>query len=319
MVFMRPVGGESVPGPTNAFEVAMMNLDGSGLRQLTNDGKQKFLPHVSPDATKIVYTKFSVGGYSSPNSVYDIAIFDLVTEKETLITHDGNDAQGVWSPDGTRIAYLASSGIAGGVVRTSPTIWSVKPDGVDARKVASAGGAADDITWGDIAWSNDDWILFVVAQNVGGCFKTRIDKIRPDGSARTKVTDGGPNCTPNGMEQSGDADPGWSADGRIIYSSRGFPKTAAGWTATERKLHAFSSDAWSLGKPETDLSLAAEPSCVEGVPKGSPDGTRVLLFRACFDAGSPRAGIYVTDTKGSYRSFVTEGFGPDWNPRAPAR
>jgi hypothetical protein len=83
---------------------------------------------------------------------------------------------------------------------------------------------------------------------------------------------------------------------------------------TERKLITFSSDAWFPGKPEMDLSLPSQPSCIEGVPKGSPDGTRILLFRACFDRPGEPAGIYVTDTRGSYRIRVADGFGPDWNP-----
>lgn len=85
--------------------------------------------------------------------------------------------------------------------------------------------------------------------------------------------------------------------------------------ATERRLYAVSSGAWYPGKPEIDLSLPAQPSCIEGVPKGSPDGTRVPLFRACFGA-APVNGIFVTDTSGSYRTKVANGFGPDWNPAA---
>jgi hypothetical protein len=175
--------------------------------------------------------------------------------------------------------------------------------------------------WGDPAWSSDDWILFVVQQTPGGCLKVRLDKIRPDGTQRTKVSDGGANCTPPMMEQSGDADPGFSADGRTIYTSRGLPKMPPGAIATpnamlptERKLVALSSDAWTAGKVETDLSLPAEPDCIEGVPKGSPDGTRVLLFRACFDASAGRGGVYVADAAGTSRTFVADGFGPDWNP-----
>ena len=174
------------------------------------------------------------------------------------------------------------------------------------------------MSWGDLAWSRDDWLMFTVGQTVSGCFKVRVDKIRPDGSQRTQVSDGGPNCTPAGLEQSGDADPGWSADGETIYSSRGFPVPPAGPPsgAVERKLYAFSSDAWYAGKPETDLSLPVEPSCTEGVPKGSPDGRRVLLFRACFGTGRLVSGIYVTDTAGAYRTYITDGFAPDWNPVA---
>jgi hypothetical protein len=140
-----------------------------------------------------------------------------------------------------------------------------------------------------------------------------MDKIRPDGTARTQVTDGGPNCTPHDREQNGDADPGFSADGRTIYTSRGFPLAPAGLPDnTVRRLYAVSSDAWTPGKPEIDLSLPSAPDCIEGVPKGSPDGTRVLLFRAC--AGEPHLGVTLTDTAGSYRTWIIEGFGPDWNP-----
>jgi len=309
MVFMKPVGGAIVPGPGAFYEIAVMNLDGSGFRQLTNDGTFKFLPHFSPDATKIVYTKFFVGEYGSPNAVTDLAVYDLASGTETVITHQGNDVQGTWSPTGKRIAYLN--------IGPPTSMWTIDPDGGNPQQIARESGSIDDLQWGDIAWSAEDWILFSVAQNVNGCFKVRTDKIRPDGSSRTQVSDGGPNCTPAGFEQSGDADPGWSSDGKTIYSSRGFPVPPANGPpgSTERKLYAFSSGAWYPGKPEMDLSLPSEPSCIEGVPKGSPDGGHVLLFRMCFDSPMPKGGIYLTDTTGSYRTFITEGFGPDWAPR----
>jgi hypothetical protein len=312
IVFMIPVAGITgapVPGAGAIFEIAVMNLDGSGFRQLTNDGKMKFLPHFSPDGSKIVYSKYSVGQYGSPDAAMDIAVYDLATGIETMLTNQGDDVQGTWSPAGDRIAYLNIS---------SPTsMWIMDADGSNPRRIATSSNTVDDMQWGDIAWSRDDWILFSVAQDVDGCFKVRTDKIRPDGSSRAQVTDGGPNCTPPGFEHSGDADPGWSADSRIIYSSRGFPVPPADGPpgSTERKLYAFSSDAWYPGKPEMDLSLPSEPSCIEGVPKGSPDGEQVLVFRICFDTPMPKGGIYLTDARGSYRTFITEGFGADWAPR----
>ncbi len=313
IVFMLPVGGAIVPGPGRIFEIAVMNLDGSGFRQLTNDGTFKFLPHFSPDGTKLVYTVYEVGQYGEPNSVTDLAIYDFATGSQTLITHQGTNVQGTWSPDGQRLAYLDIS---------SPTsMWTINPDGSNPQKIATSSNTVDDMQWGDIAWSRDDWILFSVAQNVNGCFKVRTDKIRPDGSSRTQVSDGGPNCTPPGAEQSGDADPGWSADSQTIYSSRGFPVPPADGPpgSTERKLYAFSSDAWYPGKVETDLSLPSEPSCIEGVPKGSPDGLYVLVFRMCFDRPSFQPGVYLTDTAGSFRTFITDGFGADWAPSSDGR
>jgi Tol biopolymer transport system component len=320
MTFTGDGGAPLAPGPGETYEVAVMNLDGTLREQLTNDGTFKFLPHFSPDGTRLVYTKYAAGGYGSPDAQADVAVFDLATRKETMLTTGGGNVQGTWSPDGTRIAYLGGTAVAGQGIQVN-AMWVVGADGSSPQKIAAPAGTPDDMTWGDIAWSTENWILFSVAQTTNGCFKVRTDKILPDGTSRTQVSDGGPNCTPAGMEQSGDADPGWSHDGTTIYSSRGFPVSPPGAPgATERKLYAFSSDAWYSGKPETDLSLPSQPDCIEGVPKGSPDGTRILLFRACFqpDGMPDQPGIYVTDTAGSYRTFITAGFGPDWNPSPAA-
>jgi Tol biopolymer transport system component len=297
------------PVPTDpgaVDELVTMNRDGSNRRQITSDGKNKFLPHFSPDGTRLVYSKFLTGAYSDPDARTDVAIYDFASASETLLTHTGTSVQPAWSADGRRIAFGTRAG---------DSLWIMNADGSNAHRVGAPSGALDDLRWNDFAWSSDDWILFTVAQNTGNCFKVRLDKIRPDGSARTKVTDGGPHCTPNGKEQCGDADPGFSADGKTIFTSRGFPVAPAGGppNATERRLYAVSSSAWYAGKPETDLSLPTQPSCIEGVPKGSPDGTLVLLFRACFGA-APANGIFVTDTSGSYRTKIADGFGPDWNP-----
>src|SRR5947208_3595988 len=88
---------------------------------------------------------------------------------------------------------------------------------------------------------------------------------------------------------------------RRARRGRGFPTAPAGRVTptTERKLIAFASQEWFPGKPENDLSLPSQPSCIEGVPKGSPDGARILLFRACFDRPGGTAGIYLTDAQGS--------------------
>ena len=115
------------------------------------------------------------------------------------------------------------------------------------------------------------------------------------------------------MEQYGDSDPGFSADGQTIYSSRGLSPLPADPTQTLRHLYAFSSGAYTPGKIETDLSIGSKPECKVGVPKGSPDGTQILVFLFCPD-DQAHLGVTLTNTAGSSWSFIVTGFGPDWNP-----
>ena len=300
IVFAAP----GVPGDDAVQELYTMNLDGSNRRQVTRDGLSKFLPHFSPDGKRLVYSKFYAGKYGDPDPVTDIAIFDFAENAEERLTWTGHAFAAAWSPDGTRIAYGTYHGEG---------LWIMDADGTNPTRVGGPSGRDEDLRWNDFAWSSDDWVVFTVGQTVDGCFKVRVDRIRPDGTARTPMSAGGPLCTPPGREQSGDADPGISADGKTIYSSRGFPFPPPGFPAqVVRKLYAFSSDGWTPGKPEADLSLPSAPDCIEGVPKGSPDGARILLFRAC--AGEPHMGVTLTDAAGSYRQWIADGFGADWNP-----
>jgi Spy/CpxP family protein refolding chaperone len=140
------------PGGGTPSDLFVMNLDGSHREQLTHDDELEFLPHFSPDATSVVYTKFETGTYGTPGARTDIAIYDFATARERLLTHTGDAAQAAWSPDGSRIAYLRHTA-------ATSSLWLMDADGGNARLVGSSTGAPDDAVWGDIAWSSDDWIM----------------------------------------------------------------------------------------------------------------------------------------------------------------
>jgi len=298
--------GPGVPGSSSVQEISTANLDGSHIFQITHDGLNEFLPHFSPDGNRLVYTKFLAGKYGDPAPKTDIFSYDFASAAETRLTTVGSAFQAAWSPDGQQIAFGSYDGTG---------LYLMNPDGSSPHLVAKPSGALDDLRWNDFAWSSDNWILFSVGQNTHNCFKVRLDKIRPDGTSRTQVTGGGPNCTPAGMEQYGDSDPGFSADGQTIYSSRGLSPLPADPTQTLRHLYAFSSGAYTPGKIETDLSIGSKPECKVGVPKGSPDGTQILVFLFC-PSDPEHVGVVLTNTTGSWWTFVTAGFGPDWNTAA---
>jgi len=301
IVCTGPAGPAGIP----VQELYGSNLNGTDRIAFTRDRFPRFLPHFSPDGRRVIYTKFVRGNYGQPDAESDAAVFDFASRTETLLTHDGVSVQPVWSPDGKQIAHGTLTGNG---------VWVMNADGSDAHVIARPSGRPDDMWWGDYLWSPDNWIYFSVAQNVGGCFKVRMDRIRPNGTDRERIDDGGPYCTPKGLQQSGDADPGVSPDGRTLYSSRGLPQTVPGQpTVTIRHLYRLSTEPYYPGKPETDLSRS-KPDCVVGVPKVSPDGRAILVFLFCPNAPSYN-GIAETDTQGRVWREIEPGFGADWNPR----
>jgi Tol biopolymer transport system component len=296
--------GPGVPGTVSVQEISTANLDGSNIVLITDDGLNKFLAHFSPDGTRLVYTKFLTGKFGDPDPETDIFTYTFATAAETRLTTTGLAFQAAWSPDGQQIAFGNYNGTG---------LYVMNSDGSGQQLVGQPSCTPDDVIWHDIAWSSDNWIFFVVKQTTNNCFKVRLDKIRPDGTSRTQVSGGGTTCTPPNMEPYGDADPGISADGRTVYSSRGLSPLPADPTQTLRHLYAYSTGAYTPGKVETDLSLASHPDCIVGVPKGSPDGTEILVFLFC-PSDLEHVGVTLTDTTASSWTFIATGFGPDWNP-----
>ena len=296
--------GPGVPGTVSVQQISTGNLDGSNIALIPQDGLNKFLAHFSPDGTRLVYTKFLSGKFGDVDPESDIFTYNFASATESRLTNMGTAFQAAWSPDGRQIAFGNYAGTV---------LYVMNPDGSGQKLIGQASGLLDDIKWHDFAWSSDDWIYFVVEQNTNDCLKVRLDKIRPDGSSRTQVSNGGSNCTPPNMEPYGDADPGISADGQTIYSSRGLSPLPADLKQTLRHLYVYSSGAYSPGKVETDISMAAKPDCTVGVPKGSPDGTQILVFLFCPD-DQQHVGVTLTDLTGYSWTFITVGFGPDWNP-----
>jgi Tol biopolymer transport system component len=292
-----------VPGTVSVQQIYTSNLDGSNAIEIPQDNLNKFLVHFSPDGTRLVYSKFLSGKFGDVAPNVDIFTYTFATQAETRLTNTGIAFQPAWSPDGTKIAYANYAGSG---------LYVMNADGTGQQLIGQSAGAPDDVQWHDTAWSSDNWIYFVVEQTSNNCLKVRLDKIRPDGTSRTQVTDGGPNCTPPNMEPYGDADPGISADGATVYSSRGLSPLPADHTQTLRHLYAYSSGAFTPGKVETDLSIAMKPDCTVGVPKGSPNGMQILVFLFCPD-DQQHVGVTLTNISGSSWSYIATGFGPDWN------
>ncbi|MDQ2671167.1 MAG: MopE-related protein [Gemmatimonadota bacterium] len=169
-------------------------VEGGGCTQLTSDPSDAD-PDWYPDGTLLVFSRLDES---------DVAVLWTMNEDGTAATPLIDGRQPAWSPDGTRLAYVA------GLDRT---IHVANADGSNAQRLTTTNPTSGE--W-DPAWSPDGsriafrWGCLDTASE--GCSVSdfaEIYVIRSDGSGQVQLTD----------DASGDnLEPAWSPDGqRIAY------------------------------------------------------------------------------------------------------
>ena len=184
--------------------IYVMNVDGSGLRQLTypQDDQFDMQPAWSPDGTKIIFTS---GRQVDFTSIYVVDADGGTPLK--LTDSPAADANAVWSPDGTRIAFASTRDSEGEVVNEE--IYVMNADGSDPVRLTDNPNIDN-----NPAWSPDGTkIAFLSMPFPEGAPRFRLAEIY------VMDADGG-NPVNISNNETIDWNPVWSPDGtRIAFIS----------------------------------------------------------------------------------------------------
>jgi Tol biopolymer transport system component len=129
-------------------QIAMVNPDGSGFREITSGPDNSAFPSMAPDGVRFVYRSFGSRGDDG------LKIRNTDTGAVVALTH-GYDNFPLWSPRGDLIMF---SRLTGG----NYEIWTIKPDGTGARKVTTGRG-----TDAHQGWSPDGEHIVFASSRMG--------------------------------------------------------------------------------------------------------------------------------------------------------
>jgi serine/threonine protein kinase/Tol biopolymer transport system component len=266
--------GEDITG---TVQINVINVDGSGLRQITNISDGACQPDWSPDGERLVF----ISPCDSNHETYPVAALFIINADGTglvpLPTMPGGDYDPAWSPDGKQIAFT-SIRITG---RPRIYVYNLDDNSVDLLSDEYSRDMQP-------AWSPDGKQIAFVTTRKG---PSQIWLMDADGSNQHLFSH---------SKDMIDSNPTWSPDGQSIMFTQlvtvgGFPRLVAASIQEE-------------GMREYVLNSGPVPMR-EG--RYSPDGFWIAY--ESWPKGSNHD-IYIMTANGSGKSRVTSGNGTEFDP-----
>jgi Tol biopolymer transport system component len=264
-------------------EIWTMNADGTAQTRLltaAGDGTDYSLPAWSPDGTRIAYTAWSNKGGTPQNARAEdqtAAIWTMAVDgSDRRMVFDGATASPgeadawipAWSPDGRWLTFTLSpksqpaTGAAEPQANVAPgqvgppslvqgsSVWIVRPDGTEARRLSSEQVDAIGATW-----APDGQRIAFVASAPGMVAKIHVATVSPSGLADEAVVSG---------DRGDDWSPAWSPDGRQVAYASDSSGNDEIWVAT-------------LGGGLSGIRQLTDDTAGDWVPAFSPDGSQIVF------------------------------------------
>lgn len=255
-----PVKGEaaemavSPDGKQVAFiyrgDIFVTSADGSTTKRITNTPYQERMLKFSPDGRKLLYSAEHPGSWdidqvtiSNANEPYFYVATVLKTE--SIIAGPKDEFQGIYSPDGKKIAYLEERNILKSYDIAAKSTTTLVPEGVNFSY-------ADGDQY--FTWSPDSKYLLAQSTEGGGWFQNEVVLIKDDGSGKRI------NLTESGFS---DEMPQWGLDGKMMYwlTDKDGMKNLSRGSQSDIYAMYFDQKAWDrsqLSKEDYDLRVEVE-------------------------------------------------------------